>query len=107
MVDIVCFGTCLSQSSSEDGANMEETLTRSETIEKRLAWPMGLGQGLIFGVESCCGVRKNAAVAVVGGGRADFGAIFDAFVFLSNLAKTRQLGRRLGPGHWPRCLGTA
>ena len=55
---------------------------------------MGLGQGLIFGVESCCG-----AVAVVGGGRAEFVAIFDAFVFLSNLAKTRQLGRRLGPGH--------
>ena len=60
---------------------------------------MGLGQGLIFGVESCCGVLSNVAVAVVGGGRADFVAIFDAFVFLSNLDKTRQLGRRLGPGH--------
>ena len=65
---------------------------------------MGLGQGLIFGVESCCGVLANVAIAVVGGGRADFGAIFVAFVFLSNLAKTRQLGRRLGPGPWMKCL---
>ena len=60
---------------------------------------MGLGQGLIFGVESCCGVLANVAIAVVGGGRADLGAIFDAFVFSSKLAKTRQLGRRLGPGY--------
>ena len=60
---------------------------------KKAGLAHGVGPGINFWSGKLLGVRKNAAVAVVGGGRADFGAIFVAYVFLCNLAKTRQLGR--------------
>ena len=77
---------------------------------KKAGLAHGVGPGIIFGVESCCGVQKNAAVAVVGGGRADFGAIFDAFVFFEQFGQDSAVGeavrsRALTPMSW-NCLNS-